>query len=43
MPYYEVYPNRSAAQKREHELKRKKSARYLRWLIAEQLPALELM
>ena len=33
MPYYEIYPTRAAAQKREYELKRKKSSKHTRWLI----------
>ena len=43
MPYYEMYPTRSAAQKREYELKRKKSARYVRWLIECAFPGLEIL
>ena len=43
MPYYECYATRSDAQKREYELKRKKSSKYLRWLIETQLPDVELL
>ena len=43
MPYYEIHPNRSAAQKREYALKRKKSASYIRWLAAEACPGLVLL
>jgi len=43
MPYYEIYPTRSEAQKREYELKRKKSSRYIRWLILEAFPGCELL
>jgi predicted GIY-YIG superfamily endonuclease len=43
MPYYATYPSRSAAQKREYELKRRKSARYLRWLIQQAYPDLNLL
>ena len=42
LPYYEIYTTRSAAQTREYELKRKKSSRYLRWLIAQKYPDLTL-
>ena len=40
MPYYEVYPNRAAAQKREYELKRKKSSKHTRWLIDQESPGI---
>jgi putative endonuclease len=43
MPYYETFLARAAAQKREYALKRKKSSRYLRWLIQKAHPELELM
>jgi hypothetical protein len=43
MPYYEIYPTRSAAQKREYALKQKKSASYLRWLISQSYPDLILV
>jgi len=33
--YFEIHPNRSAAIKREREIKLKKSKRYLEWLIKE--------
>ncbi len=33
--YFEVHPNRSAAIKREREIKLKKSRMYLEWLIKE--------
>ena len=40
MPYYEVYPTRSGALKRENEIKRKKSSRSIRAIIAHSLPGL---
>ena len=42
LPYFEIYDTRGDAQKREYALKRKKSAKYLRWLIHETYPSLEL-
>ena len=43
MPYDEIFPSRSAAQKREYKIKGKKSSKYLRWLIRQAYPALELL
>ena len=43
MPYYEIHPSRPAAQKREYELKRKKSAKYLRWITSQAYPTLNLL
>jgi len=43
MPYYETYATRSEAQKREYEIKSKKSAKWIRWLIRSHFPDLELL
>ncbi|MFC1497190.1 GIY-YIG nuclease family protein [Verrucomicrobiota bacterium] len=43
MPYFETYPTRSDAQKREYEIKSKKSSRYIRTIIWKAFPLLELM
>ncbi len=41
MPYYEVYATRSEAMKRESEIKRKKSSKSIRAIIAHALPHCE--
>ena len=40
MPYYETFPTRAEAMKRENEIKRKKSAKSIRAIIAHHLPEL---
>ncbi len=39
LAYTEQFPNLSAARKREQEIKRKKSRRYIDWLIAGRIGA----
>ena len=34
--YIEVFPDRTSAMKREYEIKRKKSRKYIEWLISSQ-------
>ena len=41
MPYYETFGSRPKAQTREYEIKRKKSAKYIRWLISSRFPDLK--
>jgi len=43
MPYYESYPTRSDAMKRENEIKQKKSAKSIRAIIAHHMPDVELL
>jgi putative endonuclease len=42
MPYYEVYPTRAEAMKREREIKAKKSAQSIRRLIQHSFPDREI-
>ena len=43
MPYYEIYPSRGEAIKRELAIKRKKSSKSIRAIIAHQAPGTELL
>ena len=43
MPYYEIFSSRSEAQKREYEIKRKKSAKSIRAIIAHSFPEIKLL
>ncbi len=43
MPYYEIYPSRSEAVKRELQIKRKKSSKSIRAIIMYHLSETELL
>ena len=43
MPYYEIYPSRNEAVRRELQIKRKKSSKSIRAIVAHHLPKIELL